>query len=203
MAILKILHSAYDGIDMPERPKDEKERRSTPRFNCDGQAKISLLPSDGIFLPGKIRDLSLAGCCLDTKVPIEFGTRAEVVVRINAASFRAVGIVKALREHDSGAGIEFVRLSAGGKDLLSELVSELARLRAIIDNLMLARQEIDAKRFRKQVEAGKLHAALFAARYPFLTTTLSTEISEQEESAPASKQLIADAPKVIPVDLFG
>ena len=82
---------------MPERTKADEERRRTPRFNCDGHAKISLLPSDGIFLPGKIRDLSLSGCLLDTKLPVETGTRAEVVVRVNAASFRAVGIVKALR----------------------------------------------------------------------------------------------------------
>jgi PilZ domain len=187
---------------MPECPKDEKERRSTPRFNCDGQAKISLLPSDGIFLPGKIRDLSLAGCLLDTKLPIEAGTRAEVVVRVNAASFRAVGIVKALRD-DSAVGIEFVRLSAGGRELLADLVSELARLRVVIDNLMFARREMDAKSFRRQMEAGKLHAALFATRYPFLKTTLSAEISEQEEPAPAPKQVTTDGPRVIPVDLFG
>jgi hypothetical protein len=98
---------------MPKRTEAEEERRRTPRFNCGGHAKISFLPSDGIFLPGKIRDLSLGGCCLDTNLPIEFGSRAEVLVRVNAASFRAVGIVKALRS-DSVAGIEFVRLSTGG-----------------------------------------------------------------------------------------
>jgi hypothetical protein len=188
---------------MPERTEADEERRRTPRFNCDGHAKISLLPSDGIFLPGKIRDLSLSGCCLDTKLPIEFGTRAEVVVQVNAASFRAVGVVKAPRG-DSLAGIEFVRLSTGGKELLADLVSELARLRAVIDNLLSARREMDAKAFRRQMEAGKLHAAMFATRYPFLKTTLSAEISEQEQAPPAAKDLTRQAgPLVIPVDLFG
>jgi hypothetical protein len=187
---------------MPERTEADEERRRTPRFNCDGHAKISLLPSDGIFLPGKIRDLSLSGCLLDTKLPVEAGRRAEVVVRINAASFRAVGIVRALRG-DSVAGIEFVRLSTGGRELLADLVGELARLRAVIDNLMSARRDMDAKVFLRQMEAGKLHAALFATRYPFLTTPLSAQISELEESAPAPKKVMVDTPKVIPVDLFG
>jgi hypothetical protein len=201
-AILKIFRPIYDLIDMPERTEAEEERRRTPRFNCGGHAKISFLPSDGIFLPGKIRDLSLGGCCLDTNLPIEFGSRAEVLVRVNAASFRAVGIVKALRS-DSVAGIEFVRLSTGGKELLADLVSELARLRAVIDNLMSARRDMDTETFRKQIEAGKLHAAMFATRYPFLKTTMSAEIAEQDQIESTPKQLIAQARNIIPVDLFG
>jgi hypothetical protein len=187
---------------MPERTEAEEERRRNPRFNCGGLARISFLPSDGIFLPGKIRDLSLGGCCLDTILPIEYGSRAEVLVRVNAASFRAVGIVKALRS-DSVAGIEFVRLSTGGKELLADLVSELARLRAVIDNLMSARRDMDTETFRKQIEAGKLHAAMFATRYPFLETTLSAEIAEQNLVESAPQELIAQARNIIPVDLFG
>ena len=187
---------------MPERTEAEEERRRNPRFNCGGLARISFLPSDGIFLPGKIRDLSLGGCCLDTNLPIEFGSRAEVLVRVNAASFRAVGIVKALRS-DSVAGIEFVRLSAGGKELLADLVSELARLRSVIDDLMSARRDMDAETFRKHIEAGKLHAAMFATRYPFLKTTVTAEILEQEQVESAPRQPAWQARNIIPVDLFG
>src|SRR5579863_10536039 len=102
---------------MPERTDTDKDRtdndrRRSPRFNCGGYAKISRLPSNGIFLAGSIRDLSLGGCHLDTALPIDCGERAEIVVCVNATSFRAVGEVKAIRDR-SGAGIEFVHLSAG------------------------------------------------------------------------------------------
>ena len=187
---------------MPERTEADEERRRSPRFNCGGQVKVSRLPSDGIFLPGKIRDLSLGGCCLDTALPIESGTRTEVVVRVNGASFRAVGIVRALRDK-SATGIEFVQLSAGGRELLADLVLELARLKAIVNNLICARREMDAESFRRQIEAGRLHAAMFAARYPFLNTTLTAEISEQGQIATAREELTLKAPLVIPVDLFG
>jgi hypothetical protein len=45
------------------------------RFRCGGVATISLLPSSGLFLSGKILDLNLGGCCVDTPVPIECGAR--------------------------------------------------------------------------------------------------------------------------------
>ena len=124
---------------MPERTAADKDRadndrRRSTRFTCGGDAKISRLPSDGIFLPGKILDLSLGGCCVDTTLPIDCGVRAEIVARVNAASFRAVGEVRAIRGR-SGAGVEFVHLSTGGKDMLADLVAELARLQAVMNKL--------------------------------------------------------------------
>jgi hypothetical protein len=74
---------------MPEDTKADDDHPRNPRFSCGGLAKISLLPSTGILFPGKIRDLSLGGCCVDTPVPIECGARAEIVVHANSASFRA------------------------------------------------------------------------------------------------------------------
>ncbi len=185
---------------------DDDRRRST-RFKCSGDAKISRLPSDGIFVPGKIFDLSLGGCCVDTTLPIDFGVRTEIVVRVNAASFRAVGEVRAIRGR-SGAGIEFVHLSAGGKHMLADLVTELARLQAVMNKLNAARREMDAESFRRQLEIGKLQAGMLSERFPFLGTMLpaksSGESSEPDQAASAGQDLIVEAqPLVIPVDLFG
>ena len=119
---------------MPERTDADNDRRRSARFSCSGDAKISRLPSDGSILPGKIVDLSLGGCCVDTTLPIRCGVRAEIVVRVNAASFRALGEVRAIRG-PSGSGMEFVQLSAIGKDLLADLVAELARLQAVMNML--------------------------------------------------------------------
>ena len=197
----------------------DNDRRRSPRFKCGGEAKISRLPSDGIFVPGKIFDLSLGGCCVDTTLPIDFGVRTEIVVCVNAASFRAVGEVRAIRSR-FGAGIEFVHLSAGGKHTLADLVTELARLQAVMNKLKAARREINAESFRKQLEEGKLQAAMLSERFSFLGTILpakssgessgenseesSEESSEPGQAASAAKNLIVEAqPLVIRVDLFG
>jgi PilZ domain len=206
-AFLKNSRPTYDLIDMPERTAADKDRadndrRRSPRFTCGGDAKISRLPSGGIFLPGKILDLSLDGCCVDTTLPIHCGVRAEIVVRVNAASFRAVGEVKAIRGR-SGACIEFVQLSTVGRDMLADLVAELARLQAVMDKFRSAR-EIDPESFRRELEDRRLQAVTLSKRLFFLRTILHAESSEPDQAASASKDRIVEAqPLVIPVNLFG
>lgn len=186
-----------------ESDRSDVDRRRSPRFSCSGLAKITRLPSSGIFLPGTIRDLSLGGCCVDTTLPIDFGVRTEIVVRVNAASFRAVSEVKAIRG-DATACLEFIHLSAGGKDLLEDMVTELARLQAFVNKLRAARREMDAESFRRQLEVGRHQAVRFRERFPFLETILSAEISEQEQAdSPDKDRIVAARPLVIPVDLFG
>jgi PilZ domain len=188
---------------MPERSNEGDDRRSSTRFSCGGVAKISCLPSDGIFLPGKILDLSLGGCCVDTTLPMGHGVRTEIVVRDNSASFRAVGEVRAIRG-GSGAGVEFVHLSAGGKDILTDLVAELARLQVVIKKLRSDRREMDTESFRRQLENGKLQALMLSGRFPFMGTMLSAENVEPDQAASADHDLIGEAQLlVVPVDLFG
>ena len=82
---------------MSKRTAADTERRRSPRFSCGGYANIGCIPSDGIVLRGTIRDVSLGGCHVDKGLPIDCGARAEILVRVNAASFRALGEVKAVR----------------------------------------------------------------------------------------------------------
>ena len=105
---------------MADTTSGDDVRPRNPRFSCGGLAKISVLPSNGLYLSGKILDLSLGGCLVDTAVPIECGARAEIVVHVNSSSFRAVGEVRGIHGN-SGAGIQFIYLSRGGKDRLAEL----------------------------------------------------------------------------------
>jgi len=197
----------HDLIDMVKRTDEDEDRRRSPRFSCGGHAEINCLPSNGILLPGTIRDLSLHGIRVDTALPINCGARAEIVVRVNTASFRAVGEVRAVRG-SSGAGLEFVHLSAGGKDMLAGLVTDLARLQAVMNKLKLARREMDAETFRTELEAGKNHASKLSEQFPFLRNILPVRSSE-ESARPGA---IATAAKdgsgeeqtlVITVDLFG
>jgi len=112
--------------DLAQRSED---RRRSPRFACGGRARIVSLPFNGVALSGKILDLSLGGCYIETAQPLQRGTLVEVIVQVDASSFRALGQVKDSRDR-SGAALEFLQLSAGGRDLLRELVAQLARLRA-------------------------------------------------------------------------
>ena len=100
--------------------------------------------------------------------------------------------------------MEFVHLSAGGKELLADLVAELARLQAIMNQLKSARREMDAESFRRQLEAGKLQAGILSERIPFLRTVFAAESSGPDQAASEGEDRIVEMqPLVIPVDLFG
>jgi hypothetical protein len=187
---------------MAEKTNGGDLRPRNPRFSCGGLAKINVLPSNGIIVSAKIRNLSLGGCCVDTPVPIESGARAEIVVHVNAASFRAVGEVKGNRRN-SEAGIEFVYLSRGGKDLLADLVAELARLQAFINHLKAVRRETEAEEFRKHLESGKLLASMWRDRLRSLEGLVPAESSETGQvSSAGGESSKGEQPLVTPVRLF-
>ena len=192
---------------MPERTDADEDRRRSPRFSCGGHAEINCLPSTGILVPGTIRDLSLHGCWVDTTQPIDCGARAEIVVRVNDAAFRAVGEVRAIRGH-SGAGLEFLHLSAGGKDMLAGLVTDLARLKAVMNKLKSVRCEMGTEPFRKELEEGEHQATMLSEQVPFLRTVLPVErlpdSPEADGAAFTGKNRTAEGQSlVIRIDLFG
>lgn len=152
LAILKRSLPAYDlTTTMPNRTPDsaalqESERRRSPRFSCSGLAQIVCLPSDGILLPGRLRDLSLGGCSVLTAFPLTCGALAEILVRVNASSFRALGEIRAVRG-PAEIGMQFLQMSAGGQDMLVELLRELARQHAIARTVQALRREPDPEFF--------------------------------------------------------
>jgi hypothetical protein len=133
---------------------------------------------------------------------------------MNAGSFRAIGEVREIRGN-SGTGLEFVHLSSGGKDMLADVLAQMAKLQAIMDKLKSAR-DIDAESLKQELEDGTVQAVMSSERFPVLGTILGAENSEaiseetqgenseSEPAASARKALIAVAqPLVITVNLFG
>jgi hypothetical protein len=190
----------------------EAGRRRSPRFACGGHVHINCLPSNGIVLPGQVRDLSLGGCHIDTLLPVDCGVRAEIVVRVNAATFRALGEVRAVRGK-SGAGLEFVQLSSGGKDMLSDLITDLARLQATMNQLKLNRRDSGAETLREQLKRGKLQA-LLGGRIPSVGSTLITDCGVHESvrrdqilqsgnGGPGDVRIASAYPLVLTIDIFG
>ncbi len=200
---------------MPSRTAAEADRRRSPRFACGGHAHINCLPSNGIILPGQVRDLSLGGCHIDTLLPVDCGVRAEIVVRVNAASFRALGEVRAERGK-SGAGLEFVQLSSGGKDMLADLITDLARLQATMNQLKLNRRDSGTESLREQLKRGKLQA-LLNGQFPVFRPTLLTgggdvrtdggqhrdRVIQDDSGDPADLRITAAEPLVLTIDIFG
>jgi len=91
--------------------------------------------------------------------------------------------------------------------MLADLITELARLQAVMNKLKSARREMDAESFRGQLENGRQQAAILRKRFPFRGTILTAENageSSELQAASAGQDLRVEAqPLVISVDLFG
>jgi len=180
----------------------DEDRRHSPRFTCSGEAKIVCLPSSGLFVSAKIRDLSLGGCCVEAPFALECGMRTEMVVRINSASFRAVSQVRAIHDH-AKLGMEFVQLSARGKESLAEVLEGLARLQALLNQLRSPRRGAEAEALLQELERVGFGAVLLDRHLPVSPAVPAHE--HRGESAPGdhSEPLTVEGKAVIvPVDLF-
>jgi hypothetical protein len=198
-----------DRMDRDHPDKNKDDRRRSPRFNCAGLAKISNLPSNGIFLPGSVRDLSLSGCAIDTPMAIEFGTRAELVVHVNSSSFRVVGEVRQIRGR-SGAGFEFVQLSAAGKDCLANMIDDLARLQAAINKMRSPRPDVDLESLRNGAGGAEFLGVMFRKSFAFPVLNppaigvngSGSEVGTFASAAQKKDEIAKLQPLVISVDLF-
>lgn len=123
----------------------ESDRRHGTRVRCGGLAKIVPLPSQGLFVPGKILNLSEGGCGVELVLSLPVGTRAEFVLHVNAASIRVLGEIREPRGANV-VGVEFVRVSAGGKYLLDDLIQHLLREQALAALRKTGRNQSDRDR---------------------------------------------------------
>jgi len=173
------------------------ERRRSPRFNCAGRAKIYCLPFDGKEISGTLRNLSSGGICLEMTPAVEPGARMEVLVRVNAASFRAAALVRGQRDL-SGTCLEFVQISAGAQDVLADLLARLAKMQAL--NRRLRESRLDKDTERMLAEEGKFRLAMVgeAGRS---TAAPDSSVFADEPEITGECEIVE--PRVIEIDLFG
>ena len=144
-AIFKSAGSSYDPeIEnfLTNPLQDGPDRRQSPRIRCGGLAEIITLPSVGLVVPGKVLNLSLGGCGVETLYTVAPGTRAEILLHVNTASIRVLAEVQVPRQRHV-VGVEFLRVSAFGKNLLEDLIRELATRQAEYNSLKVRRQRDD------------------------------------------------------------
>ena len=185
---------AHDDTGVGEPDPKDGERRRSPRFCCSGHAKIYCLPFDGKSIAGTLRNLSLGGICLDLAHPIEPGARTELIVRVNDASFRAAALVRGQRDA-LGASLQFMQLSAGGREVLAELLERLARVQVL--NRKLRSSHIDEETERILAERPKFRIARAASCAIGASSTV--QACEPEE-ATGSQIVVAEG---FAIDLFG
>ncbi len=105
-------------------------RRRHPRYACQGHAEV-YLPQGGLLLRGRILDLSLSGCFIETSaINLERGTHVEIYFTTRQLQFRVAGNIAVLHRK-RGAGIAFQSLSPRNARQISELVHELKELAAM------------------------------------------------------------------------
>jgi hypothetical protein len=182
-------------------PGDDDRRRS-PRFSCTGEARIARLPSNGLFLPARIRDLSLGGCCVETPSALECGARTEMVVRVNSAMFRAVSQVKAIRD-GAKLSMEFVQLSARGRDNLTEVIEQLARLQALLGQLRSPRRAQEAEELLRELERVGFRAVPLCRTSPLSSSVPGRERCEDSVPRNDSEARMEEGKaRIVPLDLF-
>ncbi len=177
----------------------DSERRRSPRFHCDGQVRVYCLPFDGTSIPGTLRNLSLGGICLEIARPVEAGARAEVVVSMNAASFRAAALVKEQKEA-GGTSLEFVQIGSVAKDVLADLLAQLAQMQWLNRRLRSPRMEADIKRMlmkrARSINVGGTSRARFLVTSSGLTPSA---VGGQTMIEPDAKVKVGE----FEIDLFG
>lgn len=100
-------------------------RRRHRRYSCQGQAEV-FLPHGGLLLRGRILDLSLSGCFIETStISLERGTHIEVCFVAHRMQFRVAGTIAVLHPR-RGAGIAFRNLSLRSSRQISDLINELS-----------------------------------------------------------------------------
>ncbi|MGA2003317.1 MAG: PilZ domain-containing protein [Terriglobales bacterium] len=177
---------------MPLLTNDE-DRRRHQRVACGGQARISLLPSDGALYFGKLRDLSRGGTCLEMTCPLPVGVRAELLVCIGGTTFRTLGQVRALDQ--PRVSMEFLHVSAGGRDMLEELLIDFETLQKTMAKLRSDRLKSEADLSRQLKSAGINPAVLSSCRPMFTSLVEKPTLAEDER--------IEVVRPAIRIDLFG
>jgi hypothetical protein len=101
------------------------ERRRHERYAVEGDAEVLLADGSQIFR-GRILDISLSGCFIETRARLRMavGTPVEMVFRANGVMLRAAATVRAIRT-GAGAGFLFEGLSAHMREELQMLIDAL------------------------------------------------------------------------------
>ncbi len=101
------------------------DRRRHARYAVDGDAEVLVGDGSQLFR-GKILDISLSGCFIETRARLRMavGTPVEMVFRANGVMLRTAATLRAVRM-GAGAGFVFEELNARMQAELEALIEAL------------------------------------------------------------------------------
>jgi c-di-GMP-binding flagellar brake protein YcgR len=119
-----------DAGPVAARKPAARERRQQARLDVDTTATI-LLVNIGSNLRGRILDLSLGGCRIQTDehFPVGIYTRVETEFRLEGLPFRLGGVIQAIHNRNM-VGIRFLDMSQRKREQVLELIGEIDEMRA-------------------------------------------------------------------------
>lgn len=136
-----------------EMPKRAEELRQSPRLGCRGLGAVQTLPASERPCPARILNLSVGGCLMELKAPLDLAVSeiVELIFNINQMPFRVRAKVRALRSKGL-VGFQFLQLSERTRRYLHELIGEL------IESLIkLHNKELDDHPVKEDTKKLKLH----------------------------------------------
>jgi hypothetical protein len=108
-----------------EESREGKERRLSRRFACEGFAEV-YATSTGYLFRGEIRDISLTGCYIMTKVRLKLErlTEVDLLFLLNKHNYRTLARVINVRP-GKGVGLEFVSHDPSTAESFKKLMKAL------------------------------------------------------------------------------
>jgi c-di-GMP-binding flagellar brake protein YcgR len=108
-----------------------RERRVNRRCEVDTSAIIHLVKI-GSKLNGKILDLSLGGCRIQTAERFAVGiyTRVETEFRLQGLPLRLAGVIQAIHDRNL-VGVRFLDVSPRKREQIAELIDEIVEMRGV------------------------------------------------------------------------
>jgi hypothetical protein len=113
-------------ITMKKDPKEGEELRQSPRLGCRGIGAIQKIPYSEAPCPAKILNLSMGGCLMELKGPLDLAVDevVELIFSVNQTPFRVRGKARAIRTKGL-VGFQFLQPSERTRWHLHELIGEL------------------------------------------------------------------------------
>jgi hypothetical protein len=99
------------------------ERRTAQRYGCAGDAEV-VLPGRGLRYAGKIGNLSVGGCFVETRCGLERGTAVEVWLNAQGQPLRLAANLMVRRT--TGVGLRFLGMTERKAEQIRGLIAELA-----------------------------------------------------------------------------
>jgi hypothetical protein len=111
-------------VDQPEPAIAKNERRRNLRFPLVAMVEVVDIKSQA-KISGRINDLGLGGCYVDTLSPFPVDSSVRLVIERGAQSFAAEGKV-VYSQHGMGMGIAFTSATRGDVRLFQQWILELS-----------------------------------------------------------------------------